>query len=60
METDETRASIDDGISQALGLPDLATLRALLGQEPIVCGYPIERETWATEEEVSQLEFELL
>ena len=31
-----TRRRLDDGISEILGLPDLATLRDLLASEPVV------------------------
>ena len=31
-----TRQALDDGISQILGLPDLANLRSLLASEPVV------------------------
>ena len=59
METDQVRVAIDDGISQTLDLPDLAVLRALPGQEPIVCGATIDRPGWPERDDV-QLEFELL
>ena len=36
MATCEARRALDDGISQILGLPDLATLRSLLSSEPVV------------------------
>ena len=32
------RTALDEGISEVLGLPDLATLRMLLASEPVVCG----------------------
>ena len=56
MEKDETRIAIDAGIAQIIGLPTLAPLRTLLGQEPVVSGdsaMPSERAD-------AQLEFELL
>lgn len=34
---DPVRKAVDSVVSQALGLPDLALLRRLLGQEPVVC-----------------------
>jgi hypothetical protein len=36
MATDEVRTEMDLAISQALGLPDIATLRTMLGREPVV------------------------
>ena len=35
------RRSLDDGVSEILGLPDLATLRDLLASEPVVSGRPL-------------------
>ncbi|MDE0474508.1 MAG: hypothetical protein OXI50_08100, partial [Gammaproteobacteria bacterium] len=35
------RRALDDGLSEVLGLPDLATLRALLASEPVVSGRPL-------------------
>ena len=32
----QSRRALDDGVSRILGLPDLATLRALLASEPVV------------------------
>ena len=32
----QTRRALDDGLSRILGLPDLGTLRTLLGSEPVV------------------------
>lgn len=37
MDADDTRAQIDAAIASALHLPDLATLRTLLAQEPVIC-----------------------
>jgi len=37
MANDSVRQAVDAAVSQALGLPDLSTLRKLLGQEPVVC-----------------------
>ncbi|MBM3473439.1 MAG: hypothetical protein FJX75_09240 [Armatimonadetes bacterium] len=36
MEDDPVRAAIDEAISGALGLPDVAPLRAMLAREPVV------------------------
>lgn len=36
MAEDEARAAIDDALSNALGLPDLAPLREMLAREPVV------------------------
>ena len=33
----EARRSLDDGLSNILNLPDLATLRTLIASEPVVC-----------------------
>ena len=35
------RRALDDGVSEILGLPDLATLRDLLASEPVVSGRPL-------------------
>jgi len=37
MEEDEVRTTIDHGIEEALGLPDVSVLRHLLSREPVVC-----------------------
>lgn len=37
MANDPIRQALDVAISEALGLPDLAVLRNLLAQEPVVC-----------------------
>jgi hypothetical protein len=60
METDETRVAIDIGISRVLQIPDLTPLRALLGQEPIICGASLGRQVAPDEKEAAQLEFELI
>ncbi|MCY4023115.1 MAG: hypothetical protein OXF32_06680 [Anaerolineaceae bacterium] len=36
MAEDETRAAIDNALSEVLGLPDLAPLREMLAREPVV------------------------
>jgi hypothetical protein len=41
MAEDRVRASIDSAFELALGLPNLAPLRALLAQEPIICNRPL-------------------
>ena len=35
------RRALDDGVSEILGLPDMATLRSLLASEPVVSGRPL-------------------
>ena len=35
------RRALDDGVSEILGVPDLATLRSLLASEPVVSGRPL-------------------
>jgi hypothetical protein len=60
MEFDEVRMTIDLGIGQILGLPDLTPLRALLGQEPIVSGMALGEPALPSERADAQLEFELL
>ena len=37
MANDSVRQAMDAAVSEALGLPDISTLRKLLGQEPVVC-----------------------
>jgi len=37
IDSDPTRAAIDEAIASALGLPDLSPIRELLAREPIVC-----------------------
>jgi len=37
MGSDSVRAAMDKAIAQALNLPDLSSLRQLLGREPIIC-----------------------
>ena len=37
IDSDDTRARIDEVIATTLGVPDLAILRKLLSREPILC-----------------------
>lgn len=60
MENDTLRVTIDKGISQVLGLPDISALRVLLGQEPIIAGAALGEAEPADSEEEDQLQFELL
>jgi hypothetical protein len=60
MEIDETRSAIDIAISRILRLPDLAPLRTLLGQEPIICGASLGPSAEPVGRDDSQLEFELI
>lgn len=41
MQSDPVRQAIDEAISDALGLPDMAPLRMLLAQEPTLCLVPL-------------------
>jgi hypothetical protein len=41
-ETDTTRKSVDDAVSRAFRLPDLAPIRTLLANEPIVTLRPLQ------------------
>jgi hypothetical protein len=41
---DPVRCSIDEAVSQALGLPDFTRLRKLLADEPILTLRPLRRE----------------
>ena len=38
LATDATRAQIDESVSDALGLPELGSLRTLISREPILSG----------------------
>jgi hypothetical protein len=60
MDADETRLAINSGISQILGLPSLAPLRTLLGQEPIVSGIHLGEAAVPSEGADAQLELALL
>ncbi|MBI3873271.1 MAG: hypothetical protein HY304_09370, partial [candidate division Zixibacteria bacterium] len=37
MDSDSVRAEIDGAVAEALGLPDIAPIRGMLANEPIVC-----------------------
>jgi len=41
MQSDPVRKAIDEAISDALELPDMAPLRMLLAQEPTLCLVPL-------------------
>ncbi|TXF11562.1 hypothetical protein FR698_09490 [Pelomicrobium methylotrophicum] len=49
LDVDPIRARIDDALSDALGLPDLAPLRELLAREPGLTGTSLSRKPEQTE-----------
>ena len=60
MESDAVRSTVDAGITQVLGIPDLGALRALLGQEPIISDIALGQSVAADAEAEAHLQFELL
>jgi hypothetical protein len=43
MAADPVRAKIDAAVAQALGLPDLTSLREQLAREPVICLMPLRQ-----------------
>jgi hypothetical protein len=58
IEEDAVRAEIDTAIQTALGLPNLAPIRALIANEPIIQNSSLRLQAYpAPEEEQAQFEF---